>query len=714
MSCEVITNKTMAKIGHCHVDFSKNSIHINNQVHTLPAKVMRVLFILAEQAGHTVTRESFIEQVWAGNSAVGEKGLTNYIWKIRKTLETADPETTAIDAISKVGYSLALKVEWLDDAQVANVDNPNFLSRSTSSAKRIALPIATLAILILCLFLFLPKGQYQNQYKLTDLPGIEDYPVISRDGTKFLYGWAKAGSRGQIFSRELNLDTNTESQKVTEQLTSGNEIKLSPAWSPTGDRIAYVQVSKHRCDVVLQTVSPSTGQTKNNNEAPKIIAHCHFGGNAYRTLSWSGDGKQIAYVGKIAAESATAIFSYNLESESVSQLTFPKASEFDSLPSWDSTGKKLLFTRSQGVGSAHIFSWQQGNEVTQLTDTALPTFALAWDENDEEILSISYAKGLYELSQMASDGSNRQALYRDQAITNFSPLFDGKGSIALAIRNTREYTQVWQMAQWQTPLHEFQSSGRELYGDFSPQTNKLLTLSNRRGGFQLWLGTTDGSENKQLTELHVIPGVPDWSPNGEEYVYAVERDGGKQSDLVIGQLGGKAEIIVQPVSYVKNVAFAPDGQRILFSSNQTGQWQIWIYDRATDSSKQITYQGGVYGRMSSDGQFLFFTKPEQSGLWQLNIASGESQLLIEQLAAEDWGNWDISIEGIIYLARAEKQDEIHLLTLSSKNQENSDTIVKVLRRGEVRKDRSLRVRDNTLTLNLRQRVQGDIIVIEKS
>lgn len=710
----MIANRTMAKIGHCHVDFSKNSIHINEQVHTLPAKVMRVLFILAEQAGHTVTRESFIEQVWLGNTAVGEKGLTNYIWKIRKTLEIADPEITAIDAISKVGYSLALPVEWLADESIANSQSATFFQKSNFSVKRLALPLTALVILVLCLFLFLPKGQYQNQYKLTDLPGIEDYPVISRDGTKFLYGWAKAGSRGQIFSRELNVNDNAASQKVSEQLTTGAEIKLSPAWSPTGDRIAYIQVSKHRCDVVLQAVSTSNGQAKNSLKAPKIIAHCHFGGNAYRTLSWSGDGKQIAYVGKIAAESATAIFSYNLENESVSQLTFPKASEFDSLPSWDANGEKLLFTRSQGIGSAHIFLWQAGNEVKQLTDAALPTFALAWDENDEDILFISYAQGLYELSQMASDGSKRQALYRDQAITNFSPLFDGKGSIALAIRNTREYTQIWQMDQWQTPLHEFQSSGRELYGDFSPQTNKLLTLSNRRGGFQLWLGTTDGSENKQLTELNVIPGIPDWSPTGEEYVYAVERDGGKQSDLVIGQLGGKSEIIVQPISYLKNVAFAPDGQQILFSSNQTGQWQIWVYDRVTDSSKQITYQGGVYGRMSHDGQSLFFTKPEQSGLWQLNLASGESQLIIEQLAAEDWGNWDISTEGIIYLARAEKQDEIHLLTVSSTNQESTDTIVKKLRRGEVRKDRSLRVRDNTLTLNLRQRVQGDIIVIEKS
>lgn len=704
----MVTNKTMATIGHCRVDFSKNSILINEKIHTLPAKVMRVLYLLAENAGQTIARETFIEEIWQGNSAVGEKGLTNYIWKIRKTLELAEPDKTAIEAISKVGYSLALPVTWQSALTTEGTNKDSQARRFNLNLKNSLIFVALL--FTLTFIIFIPEKTLENTSKLTDFPGIEDYPVVSRDGKSFLYGWAKIGARGEIFSREMTLESPLENTNHNQQITKGGGLKLSPAWSPNKDSIAYIEVSKHRCDVVLHKLN----QNEKTSREPRVIAHCHFGGNAYRTLSWSGDGRYIAYVGKVAAESATAIFAYDLESESVSQLTFPKASEFDSLPSWDATGKRLLFARGQGIGSANIYLWQQGKSLKQLTDAAIPTFALGWDEFDEKVLFISLAEGLYELNSMASDGSHRQAIYRDQAITNFSPLYDGNHGIALAIRNTREYNQVWKIGEWQVPLHEIQSSGRELYGDFSPQANKLLSLSNRSNGFQIWLGAVDGSEDKQLTTLSSIPGIPEWSPSGDEYAYAVERDNGKQSDLVIGQLTGKSEIIVQPVSYLKNVAFSPDSQRIYFSSNQTGQWQIWVYHRDKDTSEQLTFDGGVYARESLDGESMYYTKSEQAGLWQLDFTNGISQLVVEHLAPEDWGNWDISPSGVIALARTEKQDEIRLYTKANAGDPASSQLLKRFRRGEIRKDRSLRVREQILTLNLRQRVQGDIITLQKS
>ena len=56
--------------------------------------------------------------------------------------------------------------------------------------------------------------------------------------------------------------------------------------------------------------------------------------------------------------------------------------------------------------------------------------------------------------------------------------------------------------------------------------------------------------------------------------------------------------------------FSPDGKRIVFSSNRSGHWEIWVCDSDGQNSVQLTSFGGSYvtgtPRWSPDGKTIVF------------------------------------------------------------------------------------------------------------
>ena len=73
---------------------------------SIQQKPMEVLAYLAQQYPALVSRQELIDFVWAGNSYVGEKALTNAIWQLRTVLQQL-AESELISTVRKKGYRLA-------------------------------------------------------------------------------------------------------------------------------------------------------------------------------------------------------------------------------------------------------------------------------------------------------------------------------------------------------------------------------------------------------------------------------------------------------------------------------------------------------------------------------------------------------------------------------------------------------------------------------
>src|SRR5690554_5062969 len=77
---------------------------------------MRVLIVLIEHAGKTVTRQEIFDQVWP-NQVVSDDALTRAIADLRAQLKPLTFETSLIKTRPKVGYS------WQPAAKEVTINN---------------------------------------------------------------------------------------------------------------------------------------------------------------------------------------------------------------------------------------------------------------------------------------------------------------------------------------------------------------------------------------------------------------------------------------------------------------------------------------------------------------------------------------------------------------------------------------------------------------
>jgi Tol biopolymer transport system component len=88
-----------------------------------------------------------------------------------------------------------------------------------------------------------------------------------------------------------------------------------------------------------------------------------------------------------------------------------------------------------------------------------------------------------------------------------------------------------------------------------------------------------------------------------------------------------------------------------FSSNRSGEFQVWKMPPDGGAAVQITKRGGFRSFESDDGRWLYYCNPEPpGGVWRVPVDGGaEVQLLARRFACTDWTLWK---ENLLYFAVA--------------------------------------------------------------
>ena len=94
-----------------------------------------------------------------------------------------------------------------------------------------------------------------------------------------------------------------------------------------------------------------------------------------------------------------------------------------------------------------------------------------------------------------------------------------------------------------------------------------------------------------------------------------------QPDLYIKSIEGLAvtQLTADPSSDVQPV-FSPDGSRVAFASNRSGNWDLWIIDVEGGAPLQVTSSQAdeIHPSWSPDGtQLVFSSLPAGGGQWEL-------------------------------------------------------------------------------------------------
>jgi len=170
-------------------------------------------------------------------------------------------------------------------------------------------------------------------------------PAISPDGKYLAFL-----SEKDLFGIDLFLaDAKTGSiiRKLSSQISSShiddfNFLESAGAWSPDSKKFAFSIFSKGRNKLLV--IDIANGRTILNTGMESV--------EQFGNLTWSPNGKDIAFSGMVEGQSD--IFSYNLDTKKVTQITNDEYSDY--APSYSPDGKKLVFSSDRAAVQSGNFA----------------------------------------------------------------------------------------------------------------------------------------------------------------------------------------------------------------------------------------------------------------------------------------------------------------------------------------------------------------------
>ena len=195
------------------------------------------------------------------------------------------------------------------------------------------------------------------------------------------------------------------------------------------------------------------------------------------------------------------------------------------------------------------------------------------------------------------------------------------------------------------------STRADVMPHFSPDSRRLVFISNRSGFFELWAADRHGINPTPLTSLEgAVNGDPRWSPDGTRIAFSSLRE--QQSDVYVLEVEtGTLRQITSASSDDWGPRLSRDGRWLYFTSNRSGSWQIWKVAAEGGQALQMTQQGGRAASESPDGRFLYVARNDTAGIWRLPAEGGAATLVLGQLRASDWGSWTVVEDGLYFIDR---------------------------------------------------------------
>ena len=95
----------------------------------------------------------------------------------------------------------------------------------------------------------------------------------------------------------------------------------------------------------------------------------------------------------------------------------------------------------------------------------------------------------------------------------------------------------------------------------------VMTADKSEFVTQIWLASTDGKENYQVTFGDKSSTNPKWSPDGNSIAFTSNRKDNKNNLYVLRLMGGEAEPITEVKSAVGDFEWSPDGRWLAYSSS---------------------------------------------------------------------------------------------------------------------------------------------------
>ena len=391
------------------------------------------------------------------------------------------------------------------------------------------------------------------------LDGYNSSSSLSPDGTNLAYN---SGSRGYIWIHSL-VD-GTESM-----LTSQHKRASSPAWSPTGTKLAYKVLNE------IWIISSDGGLNEKVLEIDNGSIH---------TISWSPDEKELVFDYYVVSQSFTGwdIGIVSLENGEIRPLVDDKKNGKNN-PAWSVDGTKIMYISDLSDSSSIYMVSPKGDKPYKFIENLKGIFRPRWSSDGSMIACKTINTS--EIYIFSSDGKMLKNIIPGTDYAGYYYFWNhtGDGIIVPKNVNNANVCTIFFIDKKIIPLTTGEGDTGDNFPAWFPDSNKLLFIRD----YELWVVSSLGDETKLFHNDYPSEKYnPDISKDGTKIAY----DNG--SDIfIISTEGGDIVNVTKDINDPLNKpAWSPDGKQIVCQF----KYGIKIFTIIKDKLKEDIVIGGDF------------------------------------------------------------------------------------------------------------------------
>lgn len=487
--------------------------------------------------------------------------------------------------------------------------------------------------------------------------GRKGRPALSSDGQEVAFAWLAPGTDNRdVYVKQVGIDSSPV--PVTDDPSSDR----SPEWSADGNHLAFVRLNDEGASIYRV---PKLG----GNES-RLIDVAHPAPNAnHFTLSWSADGRFLAFAESTSNEEPGHISVLDLTEQPLTPRAITEAPSFIALdteqsgdrhPSFASDSRRVAFLRSNAsYGGCDVWLTDiQGTEPQRVTSESWVTCnSLDWVPNQEELLVTAGSPQCLYTYRVAV-GSGEARFVEGMAVNDvFATARNGRLVFVKAALGTRDILRV------PGRLAEDLGAGiRPAVATFAPDMNHNVSGDGRvafesclSGRNQIWIANLDGSDLRRVTDMSTNASAPNWSNDGRLISFDSSETG--NNDVWVVEVdSGRVHQVTTHEGQDLFGTFSPDDRLLYFMSDRTGEateiFEIPVEGETNGGEAvQITQGGGSFGFVDSNNEYLYYAdKGTAPSIWRVPLAGGEPDLMVANGPSYS-PMWHLTPGGIYYQAR---------------------------------------------------------------
>lgn len=441
------------------------------------------------------------------------------------------------------------------------------------------------------------------------------------------------------------------------QLTRNPAPDDTPAWSPNGDRIAFLRrTSESTAELIVMPA------LRGAEERIATISPGYSRNRPFNNLSWTPDGKWLAFGGALLPGGAPGVWLIAADGGEKRRLTDGPGEIGDVNPVVSPDGRHMAFIRERIMNQSAVFvlpltsDWGPNGTPTQVTSGSWGLQGLAWVPDGRGLLFSWGGHGapsrLRRISILSGEGgiaASELLPFGDQA-TALSISRSGRVVYSTRLRDVELFEIPLSGTSQPKRVSGLSSTFDEHTPHYSPDGERLAFASTRSGTEEIRIANSDGTNPLKMTSMGGPQcSNPQWSPDGERIVFNSRREGTADLYLLQPDTGEVHRITHDPSEEIEP-HWSRDGHWIYFGSNKTGRHEVWRIRGAGGVPTQVTRQGGMMATESPDGGFLYYAKDFQSPttIWRVPVGGGMETQVVDRLSYSN--NFVVADRGLYFVA----------------------------------------------------------------